>query len=121
MRKWLSILILIICSSTFVGCGKQNKELFMELKISYVSQASSTRLAIGEIEDRITGLIIVDYKSLTEDKMLELCEVILTKWHVENIVKVCITELNTIKITIGEAEKYETRNKKIMVTIDNME
>ena len=120
VMKNIVLLIVITFSLLFlVGCGgTKNADLIIKLEINYnLKVDSGEKIAINEIEKMVTKMVLVDYTSLNEDKIKNLCECILEKWNVENELCVELTNKNLLQITIGNSVKREVKASQIMLPL----
>lgn len=120
VMKNIVLLIVITFSLLFlVGCGgTKNADLIIKLEINYnLKVDSGEKIAINEIEKMVTKMVLVDYTSLNEDKIKNLCECILEKWNVENELCVELTNKNLLQITIGNSMAREVKASQIMLPL----
>ena len=120
VMKNIVLLIVITFSLLFlVGCGDtKNADLIIKLEINYnLKVDSGEKIAINEIEKMVTKMVLVDYTSLNEDKIKNLCECILEKWNVENELCVELTNKNLLQITIGNSIAREVKVSQIMLPL----
>lgn len=120
VMKNIVLLIVITFSLLFlVGCcDTKNADLIIKLEINYnLKVDSGEKIAINEIEKMVTKMVLVDYTSLNEDKIKNLCECILEKWNVENELCVELTNKNLLQITIGNSIAREVKASQIMLPL----
>ena len=117
MKKIL--LTIIILSGLFLaGCNNvKNENLFITLDINYDLEVNAgERLAITEIEEKVTRAVLVDYNSINKSDIINLCKCILAKWKVDDKLNVEIYN-NKLLITIGSEEQRFVKTSKIMLPL----
>ena len=105
MKKMIFVLIFCFvgcfmtgCKTVAASCEIVRLEVYAEETVS-----KSTRLAIREIKDEITGIIRSDFDCLNEKKIVNFCECVLRSWHENLSVSVSLDKGNNIvMICFGE-------------------
>ena len=119
MKKIVFLIVLVCTMTIFVGCNEvKSSKLFVNLEISCCSNSQCLEnLAITEIEDKITKLILLDYHSLKEDELESLCECILKKWQIKKDVSVRIISENLIRVDVGGVQDNVIKSNQIMLPL----